>query len=71
MRRYHWIITLQVFKPQGGTSFVDCHGTVTPVEGATRKKLFEQAKAHVCKQVGVDPARTTVMYFSLEPDELS
>ena len=70
MRRYHWILTLQVFK-QGGTSFVDTHGTVTPTEGTTRKQLFEQAKAYLCKHVGVDPARTTVMYFSLEPDELS
>lgn len=71
MRRYHWILTLNVFKPHGGMSSFDSHGTVTPDEGGTRQNVFETTKAYVCEQAGVDPARTTVMYFSLEPDELS
>lgn len=70
MRRYHWIITLQVFKPSGTSSF-DSHGTVTPAEGGTRQSVFEAAKAYACEQANVDPARTVVAFWALEPDELS
>lgn len=71
MRRYHWILTLQVFKPHGGMSSLDGHGTVTPAEGGTRQSVFEDAKAYVCEEAGVDPARTVVAFWVLEPDELS
>lgn len=71
MRRYHWILTLQVFKPHGGMSSFDSHGTVTPAEGGTRQSVFESAKAYACEEAGVDPARTVVAFWVLEPDELS
>lgn len=71
MRRYHWILTLQVFKPQGGTSFVDGHGTTKRAPGQTRRDVFEQARAYICEQSGIDdPARTAVMFFALDLDEL-
>lgn len=69
MPRYHWILTLNVFRPSGASSF-DSHGTVTPAEGGTRQQVFEDAKAHVCEQAGVDPARAVVAFWSLELDEL-
>lgn len=71
MRRYHWILTLNVHRPDGGKSSFDSHGVVTPAAGGTRQEVFQDAKAYVCKQAGVDPARVKVAFWSLEPDELS
>ena len=71
MPRYHWILTLQTSGIHGGTGIASGAGTITPATGQTRASVFEQARQHVCEQAGIAPARTNIVFFSLELDELS
>lgn len=69
-REYHWILTLQSQSPDGRIGTANGSGVVTPNPGQTRQDLFQQAFQYVCDQSGITPARSNVLFFSLEPNEL-
>lgn len=69
-RDYHWIITLQHQAPDGRIGTANGSGIITAGEGQTRESLYRQIVQHACDQAGIAPARCSVLFFSLEPNEL-
>jgi hypothetical protein len=65
---YHWVITLSW--NIGATACQQTGTGTSPLAGTSRAGAYEQIYAHACRGMGAPPASTTVLFFSLEPDEL-
>ncbi|MFE3281266.1 hypothetical protein [Nocardia sp. NPDC059239] len=63
-----YIITLQWFGSNGMN--VATMSDVVPVNGRTREQLYNHIFGKVTTQHGAPPARTSVLLFSLEPDQI-
>lgn len=69
-REYHWILTLQVSGPSGPAGVTSGSGLITAGEGQTRESLYRQVFQHACDQSGLAPARCSVLFFDLAPNDL-
>ncbi|MFE5290429.1 hypothetical protein ACFRAQ_36245 [Nocardia sp. NPDC056611] len=68
MQQLHYIITVQWSTSQNNTSTMS---GVVPVNGRTREQLYAYIFGQVNTQNGAPPARTSVLFFSLEPNNLA
>jgi hypothetical protein len=69
MNEMHYLITVQWTAANGGQN-VATHSDVISVAGRTRRQLYEAIFAHVTGQQGAPPQRTSVEFFSLEPNTI-
>ncbi|WP_280195940.1 hypothetical protein [Nocardia farcinica] len=67
MSQLHYVITVQ-FNASNGMNVATSRGVI-PRDGRTRAQLFEDIFADAIKQCGAPPVYTSVMFFSLEPNQ--
>ncbi|OEJ51983.1 hypothetical protein [Streptomyces agglomeratus] len=60
---YFWVMTVA-----GGGDRSTLTGSFTPLPGDTRRDAFAQVMSFVERKTGLE--RPTVLFFSLEPDQL-
>lgn len=68
-----WVMTVQpAQKAAGVTALATFKGTFTPVPGDTRRDAFQKIRDYVSDQLvrGGQPAEHTVLFYSLEPNQL-
>lgn len=72
--RYHWVITLQ-WGGVNSSPMASLEGTFTPAPGQTRQQAFRQLRDHAIAEnesAGHQyQGEPVVIFFSLEPDELT
>lgn len=65
---YHYMLTVQ--KPtRQGLAVNTAHGTCTPLEGATRQRIYEDVRAEH-DRVNPELEGGTVLFWSLESNQL-
>jgi hypothetical protein len=64
----HYLITVQWTAPSGGLN-VTTNSGVIPADGRTRAQMYDAIFAQMAAQQGAPPQRTSVLFFSLEPNE--
>lgn len=66
---YFWVITLSWNTARGA-----CQGTFanayTPADGETRQQAFQRVLADAVQTAGANADSTTVLHFSMEPNQL-
>ncbi|MFE2994187.1 hypothetical protein ACFXG4_04135 [Nocardia sp. NPDC059246] len=67
--QFHYLITLQWTAPNGSTNVYTETG-ITP-GGRTREQMYLTIFNRVTAQHGAPPARTSILFFSLEPNNLT
>lgn len=68
--RHFFVITLQWVSPNGSNN-VHTHTDAIAIAGRTRQQVFVDIFQRVARDVGAPLNRTTVLFFSLEPNRLS
>lgn len=68
-REYHFVLTVQKPVPSGGYIVADWDGCMTPKPGWTRRDAYQAIRE---EHVRVNPhlAKASVLFFSLEPNQL-
>ncbi len=66
---YHWLLTMQWTAPNGSLN-VWTEAGVIGADGRTRAQLLEFLLTQAASRHGAPPARTSLLFFSLEPNEL-
>lgn len=66
--QFHYIITIQYSGPNS-LEVATMSGTVA-AKGRTREQLYMWVFDQAISQTGAPPARSSISYFSLEPDNL-
>lgn len=76
-RTLHFVITVQWATANRGVACATTHGTIQPEKGVDRQQLFLDIVNHAAKLNGLPPGTdglppgVTVLFFSLEPNQLS
>lgn len=66
--RWHYIITITWTDTGGTDRMVTDTGSVAPLPGHTRERMFEFLYDRAVRDAGA--AESLVLFFSLEPDDL-
>lgn len=68
--RYHYLITVQASKRSGGTMCGTTDDIVDASPGQSRQEVFYEIFQKMCRKLGVHPGDASVLFFSLEPNDL-
>lgn len=80
MRRYHYILTLRYIRAANDSSMAHTYeeGTYRPAPGQTRQDVFthlvqrmREKEAEALAATGFGSIKPVVVFFSLEPDDLT
>ena len=65
---HFWLITVSgVQDSHGAVTYSTRYGTITPGHGQTRQDVYDQIRQIIAAEIG---DRYTVLFFSLEPNQL-
>lgn len=67
---YFWILTLSWAPTQGGLRSATRSGIATIPPGTTREGAFNEIMTAIKGSLGPEAANATVVFFSLEPNQL-
>lgn len=68
-QQFHFIITAQWTGPTGANNVATESGAAI-ANGRTRGQVFNWIFDQLCAQHGAPRARTSILFFSLEPDDI-
>ncbi|WP_280412635.1 tautomerase family protein [Nocardia asiatica] len=68
MSQCHYVITVQ-WSASNGLNVATNSGLI-PADGRTRAQMYDDIFASATRHLGAPPAYTSVLFFSLEPNQV-